>query len=175
MDRRFPERIQVRTVRTADDYRGAWRTLERLWARTISRAERLPEPLRHESVDDEWSLVQTLRHLIFATDAWALRAVLGEDAPYHRIGIPGTGYPSEQARAIGLDPDADPTWTEVLRVRTDRQARIRELLERVGEEELSRTTRVLPAPGYPTEERTVGPLLAGGDQRGVRTPPLRRT
>lgn len=94
-----------------------------------------------------------------ATDAWALRAVLGQDAPYHRIGLPAAGYPPEQARAIGLNPAADPSWAEVLRVRTDRQGRIRELLERIDEEELSRTTRFPPAPGYPTENRTVGRCL----------------
>jgi len=43
LDRRYPERIQIRTADTADGYRAAWDTVERLWAGTMRRAERLPE------------------------------------------------------------------------------------------------------------------------------------
>lgn len=31
---------------------------------------------RHERVDDEWSLVETLRHLVFAADVWMGRMIL---------------------------------------------------------------------------------------------------
>src|ERR1051326_9143847 len=34
LDRRHPERIQLRQMRTADDYRAMWDTIERLWADT---------------------------------------------------------------------------------------------------------------------------------------------
>jgi hypothetical protein len=30
----------------------------------------MPEDKLHESVDDEWSFVQTLRHLVFAEEAF---------------------------------------------------------------------------------------------------------
>src|SRR5262249_12681284 len=44
LDRRHPERVQLRQMRTAEDYRAMWDTLERLWSDTVARAERLPEP-----------------------------------------------------------------------------------------------------------------------------------
>src|SRR4051794_1120417 len=34
LDRQYPERVQLRTIRTADDYRAMWNTIERLWSHT---------------------------------------------------------------------------------------------------------------------------------------------
>src|SRR5271166_991782 len=34
LDRRHPERVQLRAVRTADDHRAMWATIERLWSGT---------------------------------------------------------------------------------------------------------------------------------------------
>src|SRR5215204_3523235 len=65
LDRRHPERARVRAMRTADDCRATWETIERIWSETVPRAERLPEAARHERVDDEWSFVETMRHLVF--------------------------------------------------------------------------------------------------------------
>src|SRR4029450_13894305 len=70
-----------------------WDTIERLWSDTVARARRLPEGARQERVDDEWSFVETLRHLVFATDAWASRTVLDEPMPYHRLRYPYTAAP----------------------------------------------------------------------------------
>ena len=44
LDRRHPERAQLREMQTADDYRAMWDTIERLWSDTVARARRLPEP-----------------------------------------------------------------------------------------------------------------------------------
>ena len=85
LDRRHPERVQLREMQTADDYRAMWDTIERLWSDTVARAEHLPEPARHERVDDEWSFVETMRHLVYCTDSWASRTVLDEPMPYHRL------------------------------------------------------------------------------------------
>jgi hypothetical protein len=41
-----------------------------LWDGTIARARNLAAVLQHEFVDGEWSFIETLRHLVFATDAW---------------------------------------------------------------------------------------------------------
>jgi hypothetical protein len=41
-----------------------------------------------ESVDGEWSFIQTLRHLVFATDAWVLRAVFGNPSPWDPLDLP---------------------------------------------------------------------------------------
>src|SRR5690349_4684504 len=76
LDRRHPDRAKMRPTDAAG-FREAWAILERLWAGTVERARRLPPELLHERVHDEWSFIETLRHLLFATDAWVLRAFLG--------------------------------------------------------------------------------------------------
>jgi hypothetical protein len=65
-----------------------WDRIECLWAETGARAERLPEPALHQRVDDEWSFVETLRHLVFATDKWAGYMILDKPMPYHPLGLP---------------------------------------------------------------------------------------
>ena len=67
LDRRHPERVQLREMRTAGDYRAMWDTIERLWADTVDRAGWLPEPGLRTRVDVVWSFVETLRLLVFAT------------------------------------------------------------------------------------------------------------
>lgn len=69
LDRRYPDRVLPKGMRSADTFRTMWGTLERIWSDTVARAERLREPVRHERVDDEWSFVETLRHLVLVTDS----------------------------------------------------------------------------------------------------------
>jgi hypothetical protein len=134
-------------------------TIETLWSETVVRAERLPEAARHERVDDEWSFVETLRHLIFATDAWVSRTVLDEPMPYHRLGLPYTGYPLADAEALGIDLEARPSFAEVMKVRADRIALVRGLVDSLTDNELEPVCTRMPAPGYPDELRTVGQCL----------------
>lgn len=159
LDRQHPERAQAREMKTADDYREMWATLERLWAETVARAERLPEPARHERVDDEWSFAETLRHLVFATDAWASRTILDEPMPYHRLGVTHTSYPPADAATLGVDLDARPSYAEVLEARADRMALVRRIVDGLTDTELDRQCLRAPAPGYPEESRTVGACL----------------
>jgi hypothetical protein len=159
LERRHPERAQLREMHTADDYRAMWSTIERLWSETVARARRLPESARHERVDDEWSFVETLRHLVFATDAWASRTVLDDPVPYHRLGYPYSSYPPADAAAIGIDLDARPSFDEVMAVRADRVAVIRRIVDGLTDDELERLCARSPAPGYPEERRAVGRCL----------------
>ncbi len=55
LDRRHPERVQLRSIGSADDFRAMWDTVERLWAVTTARAGRPPGAARDERVDGEWS------------------------------------------------------------------------------------------------------------------------
>jgi hypothetical protein len=144
---------------TADDYRAMWDTIERLWSDAVARARRLPEPARHERVDDEWSFVETLRHLVFATDAWASRTVLDDPMPYARLGYTRTGYPPEDVAATGVDLDARPSFDEVMEVRADRMAVMRRIVDGLTDDELERLCARAPGPGYPEEPRTVGRCL----------------
>lgn len=123
LDRRFPERVKLR----AADPQGlaeAWAVIEDVWRGTVARARALPEALLFERVDDEWSCVETLRHLIFATDTWLLRTVRHVSRPYHPWGLAGS-FLTDPA-SIGIDPDANPSLDAVLTVRRERmEARLR--------------------------------------------------
>ncbi len=115
-----------------------WDTIERLWADTVARAERLPEPARHERVDGEWSFVETLRHLVFIADSWASRTILDEPMPYHRLGLPQTAYAPADAEALGMDLDERPSYAEVMEARADRMALVRGIVDGLTDGDLGR-------------------------------------
>lgn len=162
LDRREPERVLMR-AHTADEFRAGWETLERLWAGTVEHARTLPEELLHERVLDEWSFIETLRHLVFATDAWVLRVVLGEPTPYHPLGLLHT---EEEGEVPGLtdDPDPRPSLDEMLAVRESRFVVVREVLASLTDERLDEMTEPVLEPGYPASEsflvrRALGAVL----------------
>ena len=92
LDRREPGRVKMRPTDPAG-YRAAWDLVEQLWDGTVAPARTLDPTLLHESVDGEWSFIETLRHLAFATDAWVRRAVLGDPAPWHPLDLPWDQMP----------------------------------------------------------------------------------
>lgn len=155
LDRRHPERVQFREGRTADDVRAMWDTIEQLWSQAGERAGRLPSAALAEQVDAEWSFEQTLRHLVFITDAWASRTVLDDPMPYHPLGLPQSWYPAADAAALGIDLTAQPSYAEILAARPDRMAVMRRIVGGLTDDGLGRLCRRSPAPGYPDEERPV--------------------
>jgi DinB superfamily/Pentapeptide repeats (8 copies) len=159
LDKRHPERVQLREMRTADDYRAMWDTIERLWAETVARAGRLPEPALHQRVDGEWSFVETLRHLVLATDKWAGYMILDKPMPYHPFGLPQPGFTPADAAALGIDLAARPSLAEVLDVRGTRVVLVRGIVDGLTDDALERVCPRLPAPGYPEEARSVGLCL----------------
>jgi hypothetical protein len=102
--------------------------------------------LLHERVDGEWSFIETLRHLVFATDSWVLRAVLGRPAPWSPLGLPHDEMPAEMAGVVPWDRELRPSLDEVLEVRRDRAAAVRQLLE---DFDLDGSTTPVEGPGYP--------------------------
>lgn len=159
LDRQFPERAQARSLTTVAEFQAMWDTLEARWAESVARAEKLPEEQRQQGVNGEWSFVETLRHLVFCTDAWVVRTVLDEPMPYHRLGYTHSGYPAEDAAKLGVDLAATPSFAEVLEVRRDRMAVIRRIVDGLTEEELARLCTRNPAPGYPERPNTVAQCL----------------
>lgn len=129
--------------KTPDGYREAWASVEAMWAATVERARSLPEAMVHERVDGEYSFVETLRHLVFATDRWIGRNLLGEPQPYHRLGMPpdhrvGIPEPGVDLAPYGIDVFAVASLDEVLEVRGDRQAQIRDVVEPLDDEGMTR-------------------------------------
>jgi hypothetical protein len=160
LDKRHPERVQLREMRTADDYRAMWDRIERLWAETVARARRLPGPALDQRVDGEWSFVETLRHLVLATDRWAGYMILDKPMPYHPLGLPQPGVTPADAAALGIDLDARPSLAEVLEARGTRVALVRGIVDGLTDDGLERALPRLPAPGYPEGTYTVGGCLS---------------
>jgi hypothetical protein len=160
LDRRHPERVQLREVKNADDFRAMWNTIEQLWMQATQRAGKLPKAALTEQVHEEWSFAQTLRHLVFITDSWASRTVLDEESPYHPLGLPQTWYPKAEAAKLGIDLTAEPSYDEVIAARADRIAVMRRIVAGLTNDGLGRPCRRTPAPGYPEEERPVFECVA---------------
>jgi hypothetical protein len=159
LDRRYPERVQRRQMHTPDEFRAMWHTLEQLWRQTVNQFTQLPEALRHQRVNGEWSFVETLRHLIFATDAWVGRTVLDHPVPYHRFGLPHSELSVADAMSIGLDVTACPSFGEVVRVREDRLTVVRDVVDRMTDDALERLCARAPTPDFPEERHTVRTCL----------------
>jgi hypothetical protein len=148
LNRRMPERARMRPD-DADGFREAWAILERRWEETVARARTLPEAALHRNVDDEWSFIQTLRHLNFASAAWVGRMVLGNASPWHPLDLPWDEAPGWDG--IPWDREARPSLDEVLAVRRERQAMVRGVMESLTDEQLaSEVTRT--GPGWPRSE-----------------------
>ena len=145
LDRRHPERAKMRPT-TPAGFREGWDVVERLWAGTVERARRLPPEQLHESVDGEWSFIETLRHLVFATDAWIRRAMLGDPSPWDPLDLPWDEMPDIEG--VPRDRDARPSLDTVLVLRRDRMATVRQVVDGLTDESLAGRTTPVDAPGW---------------------------
>ena len=150
--RLFPELARLR----ATDPQGlaaAWTMIEDLWRATVARARNLGEVALHVRVDDEWSFVETQRHLILATDCWLRRMVKGIARPYHPLGLAGSWL--TDPHGWGLDTTADPSLEDVLAVRRDRMDEVAHEIATMTTVELDRVCVPPSTIGHPTREHTV--------------------
>jgi hypothetical protein len=148
LNRRMPERARMRPE-DSDGFREAWSVLEGLWQGTVERAQPLPEAMLHRRVDDEWSFIETLRHLGFASAAWVGRMILGDPSPWHPLDLPWDEAPGWEG--VPCDREARPGLDEALAVRRRRQAMVRDVLAGLSDEQLrGQVTRT--EPGWPQEE-----------------------
>lgn len=123
LNRQFPGR-ELQKAQTPQDLQAGWAAVQAAWERTVTNT---PLELVDAHVDDEWSLAQTLRHLVLATDAWLRGAIMGIEQPFHEIGQIFTG-----AAEMGFDMSifrADaPTFEHILAVRAERQQLVTDFL-----------------------------------------------
>ncbi|MFC9688683.1 DinB family protein [Kribbella sp. NPDC056951] len=147
LNRRFAGR-ELRRADTPDDLRTAWAAVERAWSDTTTRVAAMSPGTEEISVDGEWSFAQTLRHLVLATNTWLGRAILGIADPFHPIGQPHAEYETD-----GLDMSVfaptKPTYDEVLAVRADHVAQVRDYLATVTSADLSAARKNPWSPDYP--------------------------
>jgi hypothetical protein len=149
LDRLHPERVKLRPTDPAG-FREAWTVIEELWAGTVERAQSLDPALLHERVDGEWSFIETLRHLVFATDSWIRRGMLGDPSPWDPLALPWDEMPATPG--VPHDREARPSLEQVLALRADRMATVREVVDALTEEQLAGFTDPVPGPGWPPPE-----------------------
>jgi hypothetical protein len=143
----YPLRAMLRPS-NPEGMRATWAALEHEWAKTVARALALPEAMLYVSVNDEWTFVQTLRHLVFAMDKWFTAPILGES--FDPIGLPNSG--SVDFPWPGLEYDLTPSVSEALAVRADRSTRIRDYLASVATTDFTRPIEVLENGTSPLQE-----------------------
>lgn len=104
---------------------------------TLARIASFDDEQRHCGVNDEWSAVESMQHLVFVIDLWLSKSVQGHDDPFHPIGMPPHFVP----RALpgsSIDPEASPTFDEARDVLRGRVGTFREYVDAVTQEELDR-------------------------------------
>ena len=146
LDRRYPERAKMRPTDRAG-FREAWDVVERLWGGTVERARRLDPELLHESVGGEWSFIETLRHLVFATDSWIRRVILGDPSPWDPLDLPWDEM--RETPGVPRDREVRPSLDVVLELRRDRMSTVREVIDSLTDESLNGDTEPVEAPGWP--------------------------
>ena len=149
LDRRHPVRLLIRSDDPAD-LQEAHRQLMAGWGETVERIRATPG-IEHRSANDEWSAVQTLRHLVFVHDSWFRRCVLGSTVPFTPMGLAIDFVPGQQEQ--GLDRAADPGLDEVLAVRAAQAAELEAWLAGATPEHLERTAPVPDGEGWPPYAR----------------------
>lgn len=132
LNRRFPGR-ELQKAQTPDGLQEAWVAVQASWEETVSDT---PPDLVDAHVEDEWSLAQTLRHLILATDCWLGGAILRTPQPFHEIGQIFTGA-AEAGFDISMFRVDPPAYDEILAVRGDRQQQMTDFLATVTVESLA--------------------------------------
>jgi hypothetical protein len=146
LNRRYPDRAKMRPADPAG-FREAWDILERLWEQTVARARRMEPALLHESVDGEWSFIETLRHLVFATDAWVRRAIGGDPSPWHPLDLPWDEMPDTPG--VPRDRAARPALDTVLELRRMRMSTVRQVIDGLTDASLDGHTKPVEGPGWP--------------------------
>lgn len=137
-DEWYPLRTVLRVTTSAQMRSGA-PLLDEAWTATVERALTMPDDQLRARVDGEWSFVETMRHLVFATDKWFDVPILGR--AFHPFGLPNSG--SRNFPWPGLDLAADPPLTDVIAAHAEQTARLGEYLAALTDDEIGRTVDVL--------------------------------
>jgi hypothetical protein len=144
----YPLRTMLRPF-DAEGASAAWDRIVAEWAVNCERAERLGDAGFTESVNGEWSMRDTIRHLLFAIEKWFVMPLLGA-TEFSSFGLPNTG--SRGFPWPGLDLTASPTTAEVLSAWQHLAARVRASFESLDMGALPPTVEVLENGEVPGSE-----------------------
>ncbi len=132
LNRQFPGR-ELQNAQTPEGLREAWVVVQAAWQETVADT---PRDRVDAHVEEEWSLAQTLRHLVLASDGWLRAGIQQLEQPFHEIGLIFTG-----AENMGFDMSIfrvdPPACEEILAVRADRQQQVTDFLSTVTTELLA--------------------------------------
>ena len=119
----------------------------------------MPAGSEDQRVDGEWSMVDTLRHLVFVHDLWFRGCALGIAGPFNSIGLPTMYEPAHIE--LGIEPAARPSLDEVLAVRARQASEIEGWLGEVVPELLAQTAPLPVGVGWQpyAKNRTVAACL----------------
>ena len=123
LNRQFPGR-ELQKAQTPEGLREGWVAVQDAWRTTVADT---PRDLVDAHVEGEWSLAQTLRHLVLATDAWLRGGILGVQQPFHEIGQIFTGA-AEMGFDMSIFREDTPAYDEILAVRGERQRLVTDFL-----------------------------------------------
>jgi hypothetical protein len=146
LDSRYPLRAKMRPTDPAG-FSEAWDVVEQLWDETVERARSVPPHLLHESVNDEWSFIETLRHLVFATDSWIRRVVLGDPSPWDPLDLPWDEM--RDTPGVPRDRTVRPSLDTVLELRRNRMNTVREVINGLTPTSLEAMTTPVGGTGWP--------------------------
>ena len=137
LDRRHPERAVCHAT-DPEAVRDGWSGLEAMWAATVERVKTMPPGTPDISVDGEFSFSQTLRHLVLAIDGWLGQAILRKRKPFHEYGVLFWEAQGHEDHFGLVGRGTEVAFDEVLEVRADRVAMVREFLTDATQETLDR-------------------------------------
>lgn len=145
LEQRFPG-YGDRTAADPAGLRAAYEKVQDAWTAAVDSAEQVDE-----QVDGEWSFAETLRHLVMATDVWLRGTVLGVEQPYHPLGKPYAEFESD-GHDMSVFATGVPAYSDVLAVRAERVAMVRDFLATVTDEQLAEER---PHPWAPERQVTI--------------------
>ena len=123
LNRQFPGR-ELQKAQTPEGLRDGWVAVLAAWETTITNT---PPELLDAHVENEWSLAQTLRHLVLATDAWLHGGIMAMEQPFHEMGQIFTGA-AEMGFDVSIFRTDAPAFEEILAVRAERQQLVADFL-----------------------------------------------
>jgi hypothetical protein len=132
LNRQFPGR-ELQKAQAPEGLRDGWVAVCAAWETTVTTT---PPELLDAHVGDEWSLAQTLRHLVLATDAWLRGGIMRIEQPFHEIGQIFTGA-AEMGFDMSIFRADEPSFEEILAVRSERQQLVSDFLATVTPELLA--------------------------------------
>lgn len=127
--------------------RSAWFQLVAEWEKLYTLVSSLSGDVQTRSINGEWSLRDTLRHMLFVHDKW-FNWPLGGQRMFTSIGLPNTG--SQGGEWPGLDLSSDPTFDVTLDARRAQASRFGAFIETMKLSEMSDTSDILENGSVPT-------------------------